>query len=145
MVALAQPDTAVGEAIPDVRAGLPGIDLQSEPVLIVGAGPVGMTAALMLAHYGIRSRILDDDNKLSYGSRAIAIHRCTLEVWEKLGCVEPVLAKGLAGKCAAPFSAIPSYSLSRCRRPRPTDCPRSSTCNSATPKPFCCKAFRVPA
>lgn len=98
-----QPESAIGAAIPDVRAGLPGIDLQSEPVIIVGAGPVGMTAALMLAHYGIRSRILDDDNKLSYGSRAIAIHRCTLEVWEKLGCVAPMLEKGLAWQMRRTF------------------------------------------
>ena len=86
----------VGEGLADVQAELPGIDLGLDPVLIVGAGPVGMTAALMLAYYGIRSIILDDDNKLSYGSRAIAIHRSALEVWEKLGAVEPMLAKGMA-------------------------------------------------
>ena len=60
-----------GQGLADVQAELPGIDLGLDPVLIVGAGPVGMTAALMLAYYGIRSIILDDDNKLSYGSRAM--------------------------------------------------------------------------
>ena len=41
------------------------------PVVIVGAGPVGMTLALDLAQQGIRVVLLDDDDKLSTGSRAI--------------------------------------------------------------------------
>jgi 2-polyprenyl-6-methoxyphenol hydroxylase-like FAD-dependent oxidoreductase len=86
----------MGAAVGDVPAALEGIDLEGDPVLIVGAGPVGMTAALALAFYGIRSIILDDDNKLSYGSRALAIHRSALEVWEKLECVAPMLARGFA-------------------------------------------------
>ena len=65
------------------------------PVLIVGAGPTGMTAALDLAHYGIPSLVLDEDHKLSEGSRAIAFHRSTLAVWEKLGAGEAILAKGV--------------------------------------------------
>lgn len=71
-------------------------DRAPAPVLIVGAGPIGMTAALELAACGIRSLVLDDDDKLSDGSRAIAIHRSALEVFEKLGCSEPMLKRGLA-------------------------------------------------
>jgi len=67
-----------------------------QPVLIVGAGPTGMTAALDLAHYGIPSIVLDDDNELSAGSRAIAYHQSALAVWEKLGAVEPMLKLGIA-------------------------------------------------
>ncbi|HTX91614.1 MAG TPA: FAD-dependent monooxygenase [Anaerolineales bacterium] len=66
------------------------------PVLIVGAGPTGMTAALDLAHYGIPSIILDEDNHLSDGSRGIAYHWSALAVWEKLGAGEAMLAKGIA-------------------------------------------------
>jgi 3-(3-hydroxy-phenyl)propionate hydroxylase len=66
------------------------------PVLIVGAGPTGMTAALDLAHYGIPSILFDEDLVLSEGSRAIAYSTATLAVWEKLGAVEPILAKGIA-------------------------------------------------
>ena len=65
------------------------------PVLIVGAGPTGMTAALALARYDIPSIIVDQDNKLSDGSRAIAYHHSTLAVWEKLGVGAPILAKGI--------------------------------------------------
>ncbi len=66
------------------------------PVLIVGAGPTGMTAALDLAYYGIPSILFDQDNKLSDGSRAIAYHHSALAVWEKLGAAAPMLAKGIA-------------------------------------------------
>ncbi len=66
-----------------------------QPVLIVGAGPTGMTAALDLAHYGIPSILLDDDHKLSDGSRAIAFHHTALAVWDKLGAGEAILKKGI--------------------------------------------------
>jgi len=70
--------------------------MTAAPVLIVGAGPTGMTAALDLAHYGIRSLLFDEDHVLSEGSRAIAFSSDTLAAWEKLGAVEPMLAKGVA-------------------------------------------------
>ncbi len=66
-----------------------------QPVLIVGAGPTGMTAALDLAHYGIPSILFDEDHTLSDGSRAIAFHSSTLAVWEKLGAAQAMLAKGI--------------------------------------------------
>ncbi len=66
-----------------------------KPVLIVGAGPTGMTAALDLAHYGMPSIVLDEDHKLSDGSRAIAYHHTALAVWEKLGAGEQILKKGV--------------------------------------------------
>ncbi len=66
------------------------------PVVIVGAGPTGMTAALELAHHGIPSLLLDEDHKLSDGSRALAYHESALGVWEKLGAAEPMLQKGIA-------------------------------------------------
>jgi 2-polyprenyl-6-methoxyphenol hydroxylase-like FAD-dependent oxidoreductase len=66
------------------------------PVLIVGAGPSGMTAALDLAHYQIPSILLDEDHALSEGSRAIAYHHTTLAVWEKLGAADAMLRKGIA-------------------------------------------------
>lgn len=70
--------------------------MNDAPVLIVGAGPTGMTAALDLAHYGIRSILFDEDHVLSEGSRAIAFSAPTLAVWEKLGAVKPMLAKGVS-------------------------------------------------
>lgn len=66
------------------------------PVVIVGAGPTGMTAALDLAHYGIPSLLLDEDHTLSEGSRALAYHESALGVWEKLNATGPMLQKGIA-------------------------------------------------
>jgi 3-(3-hydroxy-phenyl)propionate hydroxylase len=66
------------------------------PVIIVGAGPTGMTAALDLAQHGIRSIILDEDHVLSEGSRAIAYSSATLAAWERLGAAEAMLAKGVS-------------------------------------------------
>ncbi len=70
--------------------------MNPDPVLIVGAGPTGMTAALDLAGYGIPSILFDEDHELSAGSRAIAYSSATLSVWEKLGAAGPMLSRGVA-------------------------------------------------
>jgi 3-(3-hydroxy-phenyl)propionate hydroxylase len=65
------------------------------PVIIVGAGPVGMAMGLELDRQGIRNFILDDDNKVSIGSRAILWSKRALEVLDRLGCSERILDKGV--------------------------------------------------
>ncbi len=65
------------------------------PVVIAGAGPVGLAAARDLALHGIRSVVLDDDDKVSTGSRAICWAKRTLEIFDRLGCAEPMMAKGV--------------------------------------------------
>ncbi len=65
------------------------------PVIIAGAGPIGMAMGLDLAQQGIRSIILDDDNKVSIGSRAICWSKRTLEIMDRLGCGERMLDKGV--------------------------------------------------
>jgi len=66
------------------------------PVIVVGAGPVGLTAAIDLARQGVRVVALDDDNKLSFGSRAICFAKRTLEIWDRLGCGERIVQKGVS-------------------------------------------------
>jgi len=59
-----------------------------DPIVIVGAGPVGMSAALGLAHYGVPCVVLDDgEGPAVEGSRAIFMERHTLEI---LGAWSPV-------------------------------------------------------
>ncbi|MBB3184500.1 3-(3-hydroxy-phenyl)propionate hydroxylase [Halomonas fontilapidosi] len=64
-------------------------------VAIVGAGPVGVTAALELARHGIASVVLDDKATVNDGSRAICISRHSLEILQQLGVDVPFAEKGL--------------------------------------------------
>ncbi len=66
------------------------------PVVIVGAGPVGLTCAIDLARQGVRVVVLDDDDTLSTGSRAICFAKRTLEIWDRLGCGERMVDKGVS-------------------------------------------------
>ncbi|MGD9862334.1 MAG: FAD-dependent monooxygenase [Pseudodonghicola sp.] len=65
------------------------------PVVIAGAGPVGMIAALTLAQYGIRSLLLDRKDTFNDGSRAICISRSSYYILERAGVVAPFLDKAL--------------------------------------------------
>ncbi|MBA3832112.1 MAG: FAD-dependent monooxygenase [Chthoniobacterales bacterium] len=65
------------------------------PVLVIGAGPVGLTMACELARHGARCRIIDRAPEPSQTSRALAIFPRTLEILETMGVVEPFLDGGL--------------------------------------------------
>jgi 2-polyprenyl-6-methoxyphenol hydroxylase-like FAD-dependent oxidoreductase len=64
-------------------------------VLIVGAGPVGLVAACELAGRGVRVRIIDRLPAPTEQSRAIVVHARTLEMFERMGVVDDVLASGI--------------------------------------------------
>ena len=66
------------------------------PVVVVGAGPVGLTMALDLAVKGHRVVILDDDTTLSKGSRAICFAKRTLDIWDRLGVGSRMMDKGVS-------------------------------------------------
>jgi 3-(3-hydroxy-phenyl)propionate hydroxylase len=65
------------------------------PVIVVGAGPVGLVAAIDLAQREVPVVIVDDDDTVSVGSRAICYAKRTLEILDRLGCGEPVVRKGI--------------------------------------------------
>ncbi|MFD7259942.1 FAD-dependent oxidoreductase [Streptomyces sp. NPDC059874] len=67
-------------------------------VLVVGAGPVGLTAAHELARRGIRVRLVDAAPGPARTSRAVAVHPRTLETFDQMGVAEPVLASGRHNK-----------------------------------------------
>src|SRR5579863_2720923 len=91
MVEQLLPQMAQLEACPDCK----------DPIVIVGAGPVGMSAALGLAYYGVPSLILDDGGGPALeGSRAIFMERHTLEVlggWSPVGRQMAELGMTLTG------------------------------------------------
>ena len=65
------------------------------PVIVVGAGLVGLTVAVDLATRGIASVVLDDNDTVSYGSRAICFAKRTLEIYDRLGIGDKLRAKGI--------------------------------------------------
>ena len=64
-------------------------------VVVVGAGPVGLTLALDLAAQGVRVVLLDDSDRIGEGSRAICFAKRTLEIFDRLGIGEGLVDKGV--------------------------------------------------
>ncbi len=56
------------------------------PVVVVGAGPVGLVAAIDLAQGGTPVILLDEDDTVSVGSRGVCYAKRTLEILDRLGC-----------------------------------------------------------
>ncbi|CAB3636405.1 FAD-dependent oxidoreductase [Paraburkholderia rhynchosiae] len=72
-----------------------GIEARRHAVTIVGGGPVGLTVALGLANHGVPSVLIEADDSVCYGSRAICISRRSLEIIERLGAADGFLKTGL--------------------------------------------------
>ncbi|GII89539.1 3-(3-hydroxyphenyl)propionate hydroxylase [Sphaerisporangium siamense] len=66
-------------------------------VLVVGAGPTGLTLACELAVRGVRFRLVDRADRFFGGSRADGIQPRTMEVFADLGILDPILAAGDLG------------------------------------------------
>ncbi|TMM52931.1 FAD-dependent oxidoreductase [Sulfitobacter sabulilitoris] len=73
------------------------------PVAIAGAGPIGLSMAIDLAQRGVPSVVLDDNNVVSVGSRAICWAKRSLEIFDRLGLGERMLAKGVTWKVGRLF------------------------------------------
>ncbi len=80
------------ERSPDQDAAAP----VRHAVVVVGAGPVGLTLAIDLAERGQQVLLLDNDHRLSTGSRAICFAKRTLEIWDRLGVGDRMVAKGVS-------------------------------------------------
>jgi 3-(3-hydroxy-phenyl)propionate hydroxylase len=72
-------------------------------VAIVGAGPVGLAAAIELALLGIEFVVIDDNNTVSVGSRAICYAKRALEILDRLGCGEAICRRGVEWKVGKVF------------------------------------------
>jgi 2-polyprenyl-6-methoxyphenol hydroxylase-like FAD-dependent oxidoreductase len=69
--------------------------MQSDRVIIVGAGPVGLVAAAALAAEAIPVAIIEAERDLPDGMRASTFHPPTLDMLERFGVVESLIADGL--------------------------------------------------
>ena len=63
-------------------------------VLVVGAGPVGLTVANILAHYGVDFKIIDKESGPTDESRALWVQPRTMEYWAKIGLAEEATSRG---------------------------------------------------
>jgi 3-(3-hydroxy-phenyl)propionate hydroxylase len=72
-------------------------------VVVVGAGPVGLCAAIDLAQHGLDVLLLDDDDTVSVGSRGLCYAKRTLEILDRLGVGDAVVAKGVTWNVGRTF------------------------------------------
>lgn len=77
------------------------------PVVIVGAGPTGLTMANLLARSGVACRIIDAKAGPAEESRALVVHAKILELLDKIGLAAPAVAAG------QPISGVDLYSGGR--------------------------------
>src|SRR3984957_3940797 len=68
-----------------------------KPVLIVGAEPTGMTAAMELSRFGIPVRLVEKTSKAATTSRAVGVQARTLELFEQRGMSSQLVERGNQG------------------------------------------------
>ncbi len=73
------------------------------PVVVVGAGPAGLAAAIDCRLHGIPVLLLDDDDTVSVGSRGLCYAKRTIEVLDRLGCGDPIMEKGVTWNVGRTF------------------------------------------
>lgn len=74
---------------PDQDASAPA----HHAVVVIGAGPAGLSMAIDMAQRGHRVLVLDNDHRLSIGSRALCFSKRALEVWDRLGVGQQMVDK----------------------------------------------------
>jgi 3-(3-hydroxy-phenyl)propionate hydroxylase len=72
-----------------------GADAAEHPVVVVGAGPVGLSLTIDLAQRGQAVVLLDDADRIGEGSRAICFSKRSLEYWDRLGVGQRMVDKGV--------------------------------------------------
>ena len=80
-----------------------GANAAEHSVVVVGAGPVGLSLAIDLAQRGQAVVLLDDADRIGDGSRAICFSKRSLEVWDRLGVARRMVDKGVVWKVGKVF------------------------------------------
>ncbi|MQA88035.1 MAG: hypothetical protein GEV03_26295 [Streptosporangiales bacterium] len=77
---------------------------QEFPVLVVGAGPVGLTTALALASYGVRCALVETEPRhVCDGSRSIVVQKHTMELAERIGAGRTLADEGVTWSTARTY------------------------------------------
>jgi 6-methylpretetramide 4-monooxygenase / 4-hydroxy-6-methylpretetramide 12a-monooxygenase len=103
-----------------LTTGVPNDQIE---VLVVGAGPSGLFAAAELARHGVPARVVEREPKPHHQARATALQPGTLELLERGGVVDPLLAEsvhlGFARVVDAELAPVGevAFSASACRYP----------------------------
>jgi hypothetical protein len=89
-----------------LRAEAAAVDAEvvETPVLIVGAGPTGLTASILLSRHGIRSLTIERHPGTTIFPRAIAINTRSMEIFRSLGLEDKIAKAG--------FKALPNFARS---------------------------------
>ncbi|SIO68043.1 3-(3-hydroxy-phenyl)propionate hydroxylase [Burkholderia sp. GAS332] len=78
------------------QSGQGGAEQTVYPVIVVGGGPVGLATAIDIAQQGVPVVLVDDDCSLSTGSRAICFSKRSLDIFDRLGCGQRMVDKGIS-------------------------------------------------
>jgi 3-(3-hydroxy-phenyl)propionate hydroxylase len=80
-----------------------GATVARRPVVVVGAGPVGLATAIDLAQRDVPVVLIDDADRIGEGSRGICWSKRTLEILDRLGVGERLVAQGVTWKLGKVF------------------------------------------
>src|SRR3984957_10595947 len=78
-------------------------------VLVVGAGPVGLTAAIELTRFGVNVRVIEKLPQRSDKSKALAMWARTLELWDRAGVSGALIAAGLKARGTRLFVGVKQF------------------------------------
>lgn len=76
---------------------------QRRPLVVIGAGPVGLAAAVDARLQGLDVLLFDEDDSVSVGSRAVCYAKRTLEILDRLGIGQPLCDKGVSWNIGRTF------------------------------------------
>ena len=76
---------------------------QRKPLIVIGAGPVGLAAAIDARLQGLEVLVLDDDKTVSVGSRAVCYAKRSLEILDRLGIADEACEMGVSWNIGRTF------------------------------------------
>jgi 3-(3-hydroxy-phenyl)propionate hydroxylase len=76
---------------------------QRHPLIVIGAGPVGLAAAIDARLQGLNVLVLDDDKTVSVGSRAVCYAKRSLEILDRLGIADAACQLGVSWNIGRTF------------------------------------------